>query len=194
MRLEGWMEAHPAGTEEWAKHAQLQKLWLATMPAEPFAAAWDRTFEKIAARRSGIRQQAAGLERRSNIGFTRTAGLVAASIVLVIGLLVGALRIFLPAGVPNEPIAVVLKENPLVEDQEPFLVASAEEVVIRRIEGADTNLLVVGVLPVIGTLELAAPGDVRVVHMGPDANDGMAPTVLQTGSRAPVIWAKLDTE
>jgi len=75
-----------------------------------------------------------------------------------------------------------------------FPVATAEEVVIRRVEGADTSLLVVGQLPVNGPLELAAPGEVHVFHVRPDRPDQMMPTVLEKGPSPPMIWAKLDTD
>ena len=46
-RLEAWVEEHAEARQEWAKHQQLQKLWLETTPAEPGAADWNQTLERI---------------------------------------------------------------------------------------------------------------------------------------------------
>jgi hypothetical protein len=181
-RLETWLEEHPEVANEWANRHQLQNLWLKTTPAEPTAATWNHTLEQIAARRQ------LPIDLPTSKRPWLTAGIVAASIMIFVGLLFGALRIMTPNEVKNEPVAVVPKVNPPAEDVEVFPVASAQEIVIRRIEGADTSLLVVGAPPVIGPLELAAPGEVRVVNLPADATN-----VFQSGQR-PMIWAKLDTE
>jgi anti-sigma factor RsiW len=190
-RLEAWLEDHPEVVHERANLQQLQKLWLDTTPAEPNAASWNQTLEQIEAR------------HRKPIGVSTSkrpwlaVSVVVASIALFIGLPFGALRYMMPTDVSNDPLAVAPPDNPNKADpyaMEIFPVATAEEVVIRRVEGADTSLLVVGQLPVNGPLELAAPGEVRVVYMRPDVRDQMMPTVLEKGPRPPMIWAKLDTD
>jgi hypothetical protein len=181
-RLEAWIEAHPDACEE---HHQLQKLWLDTTPREPSRAAWNRTLDQIDARR----ETPIVLPVRK--GSWRTVGIMAASIALVFGLLFGAMRALLPTNVKSDPIAIA---TPVHDEGEVFPVASAEEIVIFRVEGADTGLLVVGQLPVSGPLELAAPGEIHVFHARPAEGDQMVPTVHQTGTRSAMIWAKLDTE
>jgi hypothetical protein len=189
--LEAWLQEHLEAAHDWASHQRLQKLWLDTTPAEPNAASWNQTLEQIAARR----RKPIGVPGGQSAWLT--ASIVAASIALFFSLLFGALRFMWPTDVRNDPVAVALPENPNKADpqaMEVFPVATAEEVVIRRVEGADTSLLVVGQLPVNGPLELAAPGEVRVVHVRPDVRDQMMPTVLEKGPRPPMIWAKLNTD
>ena len=120
-----------------------------------------------------------------------TVGVMAASIALFFGLSFAAMRTLLPTSFKSDPVALAL---PIHDEGEIFPVASADEIVIFRIEGADTDLLVVGQLPVSGPLELAAPGEIHVFHARPAEGDQMVPTMHQTGTRPPVIWAKLDTE
>jgi anti-sigma factor RsiW len=186
--LEAWLDEHPEAAGEWAKHQQVRKLWLDTTPLEPNAATWKQTLDQIDARRQQPMVAPTGTPR------WWTASIVAASIALFFGLLFGALRSISPPNVKNDPVVRAPREKPNPDDMEVFPVTTAEEVVIHRVEGADTSLLVVGRLPVNGPLELAAPGEVRVVHVQPDARDQMMPTVLENGPRPPMIWAKLDTE
>ena len=181
-RLEAWLEAHPYACEE---HHQLQKFWLDTTPAEPSAAAWNRTLDQIDARRQPP------VVFPAKKGSWLTVGIMAGSIAICFGLLFGALRTLLPTNVKSDPLALAV---PTHNESEVFPVASAEEIVIFRIEGADTDMLVVGQLPVSGPLELAAPGEIHVFHARPAEGDQMVPTVRQSGPRPPMIWAKLDTE
>jgi hypothetical protein len=190
-RMEAWLQEHPEAVQEWANHQKLQKLWHDTTPAEPNAAIWNQTFEQIEARcTKPIRVPSS---KRPWL----TASVVAASIAVFFGLLFGALRLLLPSDTSDNPIAAALNvnsDNTNPNETEILPVATAEEVVIRRVEGADTGLLVVGQLPVNGPLELAAPGEVRVFHVRPDVRDQMMPTVLEKGPSPPMIWAKLNTD
>src|SRR5437867_4503212 len=80
-RLEAWVDAHPETRAEWIEHQRLKKLWLATTPAEPKPATWDETFKRIDVERR--RPTMAPPSRRPWL----TAGIVAASILLLTGLL-----------------------------------------------------------------------------------------------------------
>jgi hypothetical protein len=73
-------------------------------------------------------------------------------------------------------------------------VAAAHEVEIMNVEGADTQSLIVGELPVKGPLELAAPGEVTVTSVQPAARDKMMPEVYVQGPGRPMIWATLKTD
>ena len=187
-RLELWLDEHPEAAHEWVKHQQLRKLWIDTTPAEPRGDMWNETLERIDAQR----KQPTEIPRAKYAWVP--ASLVAASIALVFGMAFGALRFLTQTSQSEEASAVPLKEKPIKPeaDTEVFPVATAEEVVIRRVEGADTSLLVVGRLPINGPLELAAPGEIRVVYVRPDASDQMMPTVHEHGPRPPMIWAKID--
>ena len=184
-RLEAWLEQHPQAADD---STQLQKLWLSTTPAEPGAVAWNQTLEQIDANR----KQPIAIPPRQRPWLA--VAIVAASILVFVGLLFGAWRSLAPTPLKSEPLAVRPIEPPGKVDDEVLQVATADEVVILRIEGRDTNAVVVGTLPVRGLLEMAVPGEVRVFHARPAATDNMVPTVHQSGPHAPMIWAKLETE
>jgi hypothetical protein len=67
-------------------------------------------------------------------------------------------------------------------------VAVSHEVEIVRVNGADTDALVVGELPVHGPLVLAEPGEVTLKRMDPGAEVHMG------NQDMPVVWARLDTD
>jgi anti-sigma factor RsiW len=73
-----------------------------------------------------------------------------------------------------------------------LLVATAAEVEILSVQGADTGSLVVGELPVDGSLVLLDADELLLTRVEPDRDD-MVPGVLQEGS-APLIWAPTDAE
>ncbi len=81
-----------------------------------------------------------------------------------------------------------------VQDIEVFPVATAAEIAILRVEGADTHTLVVGELPVHGPLVLAGPGEVALTSVQPDARDQMMPHIRLDGPGRPLIWAAEATE
>jgi hypothetical protein len=176
-RIEAWLEEHPEAAQA---PAQLQQLWLDTTPATPTAAAWNQALDQIDARR-----RLPSPRRRPWFA----AGIAAACIALFVGF--GVWRLSTPADVK---VVVVVPPVKTDDDVEVFPVATADEVIVLHIEGRDTNILAVGSLPVAGVLELASPGDVRVFHARPDATGRMAATVHQDGPRAPMIWAKIETD
>ena len=182
-RIEDWLALNPQAGDEWANHRQLQELWAETTPAEPGAAAWSRTLERIEAKRRQPKPIRAG--KRPWFA----AGMFVASVALFIGLLVGALR-FAPPAVDNTPVAIVPKDKPKppdVEDVEVFAVAVDSEVTIFRIEGVDMGSLVVGAMPLDGPMELAERGEVRVIRCCPQTIQ-----VRQTGR--PMVSPRVDTE
>ena len=67
-------------------------------------------------------------------------------------------------------------------------VAAASEVTILRIEGADTEAVIVGEMPVSGALDLAASGEVCITCKCPRVN------VRQNPPYRPMVWARLDPE
>lgn len=185
-RIEAWLEAHPEAADDWAQHRHLQKLWLDTVPAEPTEAAWDRTLDAIDARR---RQP---LPRRPWLA----VGVAAACVALVAAFYFSVAHWMQPEAPKNQPVVVAPKDQPKPPartDDEVFPVASAHEVIVRRIEGADTSLVAVARMPVEGVLELAAPGDVRFSYVRPAAQDNMMPTVRQEKHR-PMVWMPFETE
>ena len=86
---------------------------------------------------------------------------------------------------------IVRKGN---SDDEILPVADASEVTIVRVEGADTHTLVVGELPLQGSLELVAPGDVILTLIRRNAKDNEAGSIRLIEGSSPMIWARLETE
>jgi hypothetical protein len=80
-----------------------------------------------------------------------------------------------------------------VASQEPFPVASDDDVEILGVHGQDMALLVVGVMPLAEPLALATVQDVTVESVQP-ASDGMMPQIgVQTAeSASPMIVAPMD--
>jgi anti-sigma factor RsiW len=169
-RVEAWLLQHPEAAAELADHRRLRHLWNAAAPAEPDADTWAALLARIEAAPRTARHS------RWGRGLGWIAGL----------LVVGAAALFVVAtGMLNPGPA-----QPDV-DSEPFIVATAEEVEILSVAGADTQTLVVGQLPVGGPLELLQQGEVTVTSVAPAAHDNMVP---QMRDRPPMIWARLETD
>ncbi len=187
-RIEAWLDAHPAAAQEWNQHRELQKLWLDTTCPEPTEAAWQDALTRVNARQHAP-------QTGSGCAWPWFAlGMVAACVLVMIG--AGVLRFMQPIE-QNAPVVVAPPEPPVEpkkEEVEVFAVALVSEISILRVEGADTGSLVVGVPPVVGALELADPGEVRVVHVRPDSHHNMVPNRQPDGPRRPIIWARLDTD
>lgn len=172
-RIESWLEAHTEAAEDWA---ELKKLLRDTAPAQPSEAAWQETRARIEAQRPA----AAPRSRRPWIA----AAVIAASIVLFIGALFGAWRSV--QGPHKSLVKAPQPRSPAAEDFEVFQIASAAEITILRIEGADTEAVVVGLLPVHGELEMAAPGEVCISCTCPRVQFRHDPPLT------PMVWARAD--
>jgi hypothetical protein len=180
-RLERWLTEHPEAREELAEYHRLRQLWQETTPADPLPARWDHLLDELASRRL---HGSAAVGWRPGWSWTWKAAALA-GIAACVALLVNA--VVNRAIVPNDPPA-------LVQDDEPFPVATAEEIVVLRVEGADTGSLVVGQLPLQGPLELIGPNDFTLTSVQPHPRDNMVPHVRVGGTRSPMIWAKLDSD
>jgi hypothetical protein len=171
-RLENWLATHPRGCRELAEYRRLRQLWLQTTPADPAPEAWQavqRQLEKC--------QTGPPVGRRVRASWPwKAAGLIAAAACVLFAVLLRPER---PRG---------------TEDIEPFPVASADEIVILNVEGADTGTLVVGELPVQGPLELADPGEVSLTSVQPAERDNMVPEVSVSGPGRPIIWVRAEGE
>lgn len=176
-RVEHWLAKHPEAAQELAQIRQLKTAWQQTTPAEPDPQAWQRILQTLANPPSKPEPR-----RRS---WRRMAGIAAAlAACVLVGVTIWSSRFWNAVGPGPAPI----------EAEAPFPVAAAHEVEILRVEGADTQTLVVGNLPVQGALELAGPGDVTVTSVQPAARDNMMPEVHMQGPGRPMIWARLDTD
>jgi hypothetical protein len=75
--------------------------------------------------------------------------------------------------------------------EEPFPVASAEDVTIISMDAHDMGALVVGQPPVQeGPLEMASRNDVKVLHVEPAGPDGPVARLVQ-GDEIPMIWSSV---
>ena len=186
-RVEAWLEAHPGAKEEWAAHRKLRTLWQETTPAEPADAAWQETLARIQAGQRG------STETRRRVPWLPL--LAAAACVYAVIALGWGIAQFRNTPEPSAlPVAIAPKEIPPPQDEpvEVLPVADASEITVLRIDGADTATLVVGLLPVDGDLELADPGEVRIVHCRACPR-GVVPHVRQ-GENRPMIYARADTD
>jgi hypothetical protein len=169
------MNSHPSYDElpDPDEARPLRQLWHETTPPEPARATWHRVLSDLTA----TQRQLVRTRRRRRLAMALAT---AAALLLVVG---GVARLFGPH-VPVAPVEVA----------EVLPVAAGDEVVVLRVEGADTQTLVVGQLPVHGPIELADPGDVVLTSLQPDARDNMVPRVSLDGPRRPMIWAPVAAE
>jgi len=84
---------------------------------------------------------------------------------------------------PGDPVAVV----PSPGDEETVLVmADPTDVDIQSVQDADTELLVIGLPPLIGQVVLAAAGDIQLEKVAKDT-DGMMPAPMAGGPNVPML-------
>jgi hypothetical protein len=165
VRIEAWLAAHPEAVQDWD---ELKKLLRET--------AWQMMRERIEVGRPA----AAPRSRRLLLA----TAVVAASVVLVIGVLFGAWR---SLRTPDSALVKAPQQKmPEDSDFEVFPVALASEITILRIEGADVDAVVVGTFPVSGPMEWADPGDVCVKCKCPRV------CVRQDPPDRPMVWARSD--
>ena len=145
-RIENWLAAHPEAVQDWY---EWKKLLRDTAPPEPSEATWQLVRDRIDAARPAP-------QRRSRRPWL-AAAVIAASVVLVIGVLFGAWR---SLQTPDDALVRAPQPNLLDDgDFEAYPVASASEITILRIESADMDGIVVGSFPVSGPMEWADPGE-----------------------------------
>lgn len=175
-RIEAWLLSHPEAAEE---SDALKKLWLETTPAEPTPAQWNAVLDRIDARRPA---RPAAPPRRPWLYFA-----AAASVVLFLGAFFGASRFLQPPQPGPGPVAINPgASNP--DDLEVLQVALASEVTILRMEGPETDAVVVGAMPVAGSLELADSGEVCISCKCPRVH------VRQDPPHRPMVWARASAD
>jgi anti-sigma factor RsiW len=158
-RMEAWLAEHPKAAEQVDGLRRLMQLCQKTAPADPSPAAWATTFARIEA----AFPRGPSRPSRRRWPYTLVAGLSVAAAVLGAVLLTRSLR--LPA--PEEA------QDDLGE--EPFPVATAQEINIIHMDAADADALAVGHPPILGSFDLAKPADVNLVKVEPAHPDGPLP-------------------
>jgi anti-sigma factor RsiW len=179
-RIQDWLRGHPEARAELADYRQLDRLWHETAPLDPVAATWQQREAQLqrAARALPMRP------RRPAIGSWVAALLATAAAVALFTWMGLSLR---PVPPPKQPVIVK------ADDVEVFPVATADEIAILHVAGADSHTVIVGELPVFGPLELAGPGEVALTSVQPDVRDNMMPHV-RMGAHRPMIWARVAEE
>jgi hypothetical protein len=180
-RIADWLRHRPEARAILDDYRRLAELWRETSPPDPGTDAWHELRARIAEHRRSV--AASWLPRRLVYAALSTAAAIA---------LVAALYQLIAHPMPAHPD--LPRPTSASEDIEVFAVATAAEVVILRVEGADTQTLVVGELPLRGPLELAGPGEVVLTSVQPDERDQMMPHVRMAGPRPPLIWARIEPE
>ena len=185
-RIADWLRSHPEARAVLEDYRRLAQLWRDTTPPDLDAGAWSELDERLAV----VPLAPPGLVRRRWL-VRGAAALAAVAATIALAIWVGSGRPAAPQLVQTPPKQSAAVPAPPIE---PFPVATASEVTILRVEGEDTQTLVVGELPLHGPLELAGPGEVALTSVQPDARDRMLPHVRIGGAHRPMIWARVAAE
>lgn len=179
--IERWLEHHPEARAELEEHRRLRRACDMTSPSEPSEVLWSR----ILARLAQVRPEPVAPRTTARRVVWIAAGAVAAAILFVV------LQGQPPAPVP-QPAAVdqTEEDTALLDDGEPLQVATADEIEILSVDGADAHTLAVHDLPTRGPIELLRPGEVSLAQ---PMRDPMMQVRLE-GPATPMIWARLDSE
>jgi hypothetical protein len=156
-RIEDWFADHPEGVAEIESISQLDNLFKSTLSEGPAELAWSELGDRI---QKELLETPVPPRRKAHRSFWAATflAIAAAAVLLAFNLNTG------PTPTPKEGQAL---------DEEPFPVASADEVEILRVDGNDTNALVVGQLPVTGLLLLAFPQDVEILQVNGDDTESL---------------------
>jgi hypothetical protein len=158
-RIEAWLATHPDAVADVDGLRRLRHLWQETTPPDPAPGAWATTFARIETALPGASVRPA--PRRG--GYRWVAGLSVAAAVFGALLLARSLR-------PPTP-----DETPDDLAEEPFPVATAQEINIIHMDAADADALAVRHAPILGPMELVKATDVTLVKAEPAQPDGPLP-------------------
>jgi anti-sigma factor RsiW len=181
-QVELWLDRHPEARADLETDGRLVELFHDATPEEPDPVAWQRVWRQVQRVHRGEMLVLRASPRSAKAG-SRARTIVACVAAACVAFLAWNAVLRLPF--------VPMSQRPGLEV---LPVASADEVVVLRVEGDDTHTLVVGLLPLQGSLELADPGDVERISSAPAADDQMVPHFRIHGPHRPMIWARLDTE
>jgi hypothetical protein len=184
LQIEGFLAQDAEARAELIDLDRLGQLWRETTPPPPPRHAW----KAIKVR---LRDQVSRLPRLRRRRWV--AALLATAAVLGLFIGIEVLRRGTSGTPPDTPAPKPAPPAPVAEI-EVFPVATAAEVTILLVEGADTPTVPVGRLPVDGLIELAGPGEVVLTSVQPDARDNMLPQVRLDGPSRPMIWARVDSD
>jgi hypothetical protein len=186
--VERWLLAHPDAGRDAESTARLINLFRDHPPPEPSERAWQAAFGQIESALS----HPVPLSRRPqrpHWPFRLLLALTAAAAILG-GLALA--RVFWPGPAPLRQAPEIVKKKanePNLaheEPEEPFPVATTNEVNILSIDVEDADRVVTVGEPLMGLFEVAAPQEIDVEEMQPHAADGQTPR-FQRGPEVPMI-------
>jgi hypothetical protein len=183
--MQAWLQQHPDAAGEVQSLRNFVNFWQDHTIPEPLPSAWDRTLQgienKLAQPRPRPIPWGGSLFLRFGLG-----GLVAAGFA---GLL--AIRFLLPG-----PDLKTTTQQVMIAE-EPYPVATSDEITIIRMDPRESHNLVVGRPPIPGDLEWANFDDVTVENAKPNA-ENQVPEMHKTGTKPMIVptgsWGGTDKE
>jgi hypothetical protein len=167
---EVWLREHPGAAAEVQALRHLAGLWQDQTPPEPAPAAWDQTLQRIETRLAAPKPR----RGRGSPTLRLLLGLAAACIIA----LLLARALWSPAHRPT-PVP------PTEPDEEPYAVATSDEIIIISMDPRNDPNLVIGQKPIHNELEWANNDDLERIEFKPN-DDGTVPT-MHTGGAVPII-------
>jgi hypothetical protein len=171
--VEAWLTAHPDRRAEMNALRRVMRLYQETGPPEPAAPAWDTVLQQVHAAVAAPHVTPTPTRRRTG-GPLRLA-LALATAAALMGFWLLARSWWLPA----DPF----EDN----DDEPYPVATADEITVISMETGDAGALVVGQPPVSDNYEFASPADVTGVKLEGAGEDKRPPEMLH--GEVPMLFA-----
>ena len=171
-----WLHKHPESVAEFHALTHFVEFWRKKALPEPTATAWDCALGKIEMRLA--QPQPRPLPPARSLLFRTGLGLAAASLTAAL-----VWRLLLPVSGPPATVTAVAEE-------EPYPVATSDEITIVTMDPRESRSLVVGLPPIPGDLEWASFEDVTLEATKPNADNqvpemhkgGTKPMILPTGS------------
>jgi hypothetical protein len=156
-QIEGWLPQHPEASAEIEFLHRLKRVWQDHAPPEPTATAWATTLERIEA---GLPAPAPPRWQPRRRHFW--SGLGVMTLAASLGLVLLARPLWMPPPVQDD-------------GEEPYPVATAQDITIISMDARDTEHLVVGSPPVMEAMVLATQADITLVDMKPPRPEGPMP-------------------
>ena len=193
-QIETWLAAHPEAAAALEAQLELERLMAATVAAEPSPRAWHRVWRRL----HGSPRRRWG---RWTAALCLTGAAVASAAAVIVALLVEHTAPQPPAEIPlvkakatdnaaSRAAAATVIHTGIVAGAvqrfrgfEVLEVATADEIEVVRVAGADTETLVAGRLPLVGPMVLIEPHEIDIT---PPANDS-----ARTEVRKGMLWTPL---
>ena len=167
-KVEDWLKQDPAARADLEGQYHLMIQWEDTAPPQPAPEAWSALLSKLEK-----------TPPQTSKPWWQSPGWVAS--ILTMTAAAFWLTLIL-TGAQNE-----ISDKDDIQEMVPFAVATADEIEVLSVEGADHPALAVGEMPFRGPLELLQPGEMTVTSIPPDPRD----ITIRQGPDTPMFWANL---